>query len=50
MVFVDPYTDMQVATAINGVIGGGRQFLNDFKLEMELHLLMELLEHLSIQE
>ena len=31
---VDPYTDMQVATAINGVIGGGRQFLNDFKLEM----------------
>ncbi len=31
---VDIYTDMRVAAGFGGFIGGGRQFLNDFKLDI----------------
>ncbi len=31
---VNPYNDLLVGAGINTVIGGGRQFLNDFKLDM----------------
>lgn len=31
---IDPYKDMQVAASINTIVGGGRQFLGDYKLDM----------------
>ncbi len=31
---VNPYNDLHIGNAVNTVIGGGRQFLNDIKLDM----------------